>query len=99
MAGKSAAMRTPRLAAWPDIACIGVRRPLQGLAASPSRVNERQSLRFGRILRRIDVKERIERLCRPFRDGDTVAGGPHLNLAKAFVDQRVPQVLAQGDRP
>src|SRR5512139_1729761 len=40
------------------------------------------------VLRRVDVKEGVDRLVRPVGDGDAMPRRPHLNLVQAFLDQR-----------
>ena len=47
----------------------------------------------------IDVEERVNRSGWPCRYGDTVSRDPVLDLAHAIVQQRVPQIRAQGERP
>src|SRR5258707_10071871 len=69
------------------------------LRATVLPAKRRQSLGFRRIFRRVDIEERIDRLRRPIRNRDAVAGGPYFDLAKTFRDKGTPPVLAQGDRP
>ena len=59
----------------------------------------RDALGLRRILRRVDVEERIDRRVGPVGDGDAMAGGPDLDLVQVLLDQGLAQVVPQGDRP
>src|SRR5215470_20145574 len=72
---------------------------LRSIRATALPAKLRQSLGFRCIFGRVDVEERIDWLCRPVRNRHAVAGGPYLDLAKIFLDESMPQVLAQGHRP
>ena len=59
----------------------------------------RQPLGFGNIVRRVDIKERIDRHGGPVRNCDSVSRAPFADFARAFLGERAPQVLAQGRGP
>src|SRR5437870_10868935 len=71
-------------------------RQIKGSAPAMVR---RNTLGLGHIRGRVDVEEGIDRRRRPLGDGDPVAGGPGLDLAQAFVDHGLAQIIPQRDRP
>src|SRR2546427_380574 len=50
-----------------------------------------EARRFGRVVRGVDVEERIDRLGRPVGHRNAVARGPSIDLAQVFRDDRVTQ--------
>ncbi len=63
------------------------------------RIAARNALGLGRIFRRVDVEERVDRRRRPIGDGNTVTRGPDLDLVQALLEERLAQVIAQRNRP
>src|SRR6476620_1344351 len=79
----------------------GSPRTFAGTSGTRSSVRKacRQALRFGDVVRRVDIKERVDRRDGPVRNCDSVSRAPFADFARAFLGERAPQVLAQGRGP
>ena len=61
--------------------------------------NAEQPLGLGQVLGAVGVEERIDRIGREGHLDQTVAGGPDVDLADAFLDHRRAQFVGQTHRP
>jgi hypothetical protein len=60
---------------------------------------QRNALGPGRIFRRIDVEEGVNRLIGPISNSDAMSRGPNLDFVQVLLDQCFAQILAQPQRP
>ncbi len=66
---------------------------------SSFRIQRRKPLGFGKIIRRVDIKERIERSRWPFGDSESIARAQFADFAHALAREHRTQILTQRHWP